>query len=177
MRLIGTSGSSGELQLAPEMSVYSVFQPDTVDEFAITCPDIGDLQEIEIIQGGNGHDWSSSRWKLEKVEVTCLQSLRIPATMDARDVQSTKTLAPLWVFRPRTKWLGVTPKGSEERKWEEKLKKASEEALHIEVANVLKPNGLKINVAGNSFIVNKKTITPPAITPCLTMGKVKDFNT
>ena len=56
-------------------------------------------------------------------------------------------------------------------------KKASEEALHIDVANVLKPNGLKINVAGNSFIVNKNTITPPASTPCLTMGKVKDFNT
>ena len=124
VRLIGTSGSSGELQLAPEMSVYSVFQPDTVDEFAITCPDIGDLQEIEIMQGGNGHDWSSSRWKLEKIVVTCLQSHADGGTGDHADL-SAKAASAQWhfVLPVQSKWLGSAPESLEaERALEEKLK-------------------------------------------------------
>ena len=45
-------------------------------------------------------------------------------------------------------------------------KKASEEALHMDVAKVSKPSGLNIKVAGNSFIVNRNTIAPPANIPC-----------
>ena len=56
-------------------------------------------------------------------------------------------------------------------------KNASDEALHMDVAKVSKPNGLNIKVAGNSFIVNKNTIAPPANMPCFTKGIVNVFKT
>jgi len=53
-------------------------------------------------------------------------------------------------------------------------KKASEDALHTAVDKVLNPSGLKINVAGSSFIVSKNTIANPAINPGRSKGKVID---
>jgi hypothetical protein len=53
-----------------------------------------------------------------------------------------------------------------------RAKKASEVADQIEVANVLKPMGLKISVAGSSFIVVRKTRAAPAKMPRRIMGRV-----
>ena len=51
-------------------------------------------------------------------------------------------------------------------------KSASEEALQTSVANVSKPKGLKIKVAGNSFMVSRNTSAPPANIPGLIKGRV-----
>ena len=51
-------------------------------------------------------------------------------------------------------------------------KKASEDADHMAVANVLKPSGLKMRVAGSSFIVMRKTSAAPDMTPGRTRGTV-----
>ena len=53
-----------------------------------------------------------------------------------------------------------------------RAKKASEAALQTEVARVSKPMGLKMSVAGNSFITSKKTSAAPARIPGLTRGTV-----
>ena len=53
-----------------------------------------------------------------------------------------------------------------------RAKNASEAALQIDVASVLKPGGLKINVAGSSFIVNRKTRPEPANIPRNARGRV-----
>ena len=136
MKLYGTDGSSEELELAPKGADVP-FQPSAVDEFAVTCPDIGDLQEIEIMQGGNGHDWSSSRWKLEKMVVTCIQSHADGGTGDHAD-QSAKTASAQWhfVLPVQSKWLGSAPESLEaERALDEKLE---EEQLLLERLEAVK---------------------------------------
>ena len=47
----------------------------------------------------------------------------------------------------------------------------------MDVAKVWKPMGLNINVAGNSFIVSKKTRAAPDTMPGRTNGRVTDENT
>src|SRR3990172_8289517 len=51
-------------------------------------------------------------------------------------------------------------------------KKACDAADHIAVDRVLKPIGLRINVAGSSFMTVKKTSAAPARIPDRTRGKV-----
>ena len=57
-----------------------------------------------------------------------------------------------------------------------RAKNASEAADQIEVAKVLKPMGLSINVAGNSFITSRKTKAHPASIPGRAMGSVTEEN-
>lgn len=52
------------------------------------------------------------------------------------------------------------------------VKYASEAADQVEVASVLKSKGLKMRVAGNSFIVNKNTNAAPINMPGLINGVV-----
>tara|TARA_Y100000031_G_C7934464_1_gene254206 strand:+ start:238 stop:528 length:291 start_codon:yes stop_codon:yes gene_type:complete len=56
-------------------------------------------------------------------------------------------------------------------------KNASEVAAQVEVARVVKPTGLRISVAGNSFMVSKKTKAAPEMMPGLTRGIVTDEKT
>ncbi len=58
-----------------------------------------------------------------------------------------------------------------------RAKKASDAAAQMEVANVVKPMGLKIKVAGNSFITNKKTNAAPDKTPGVINGSVTEEKT
>ena len=58
-----------------------------------------------------------------------------------------------------------------------RAKKASEAAAHIEVASVLNPMGLRINVAGNSFITSKNTSAAPDKIPGAINGNVTDEKT
>ena len=51
-------------------------------------------------------------------------------------------------------------------------KKASEAAAQIDVARVSNPMGLKINVAGSSFMVSRNTNAAPAKMPGRTNGTV-----
>ena len=53
-------------------------------------------------------------------------------------------------------------------------KNASEAADQMEVASVLKPMGLSINVAGSSFITSRKTKAHPANSPGRATGSVTD---
>ena len=56
-----------------------------------------------------------------------------------------------------------------------RAKNASDAALQIDVASVLKPGGLKINVAGSSFIVNRKTRPEPANIPRNARGRAVSY--
>ena len=58
-----------------------------------------------------------------------------------------------------------------------RAKNASEAAAQMDVANVVKPMGLKMSVAGNSFIVSKKTRAAPDRIPGSTRGRVTEVNT
>ena len=75
------------------------------------------------------------------------------------------------------------PKGTEEARISKRAgaaaraKKASEAAAQMEVANVVKPMGLKIRVAGNSFMVSKNTRAAPDRIPGSTKGRVIDMKT
>ena len=51
-------------------------------------------------------------------------------------------------------------------------KNASDAADHMDVASVVKPVGLRINVAGNSFIVSRNTMAAPARMPVRNNGSV-----
>lgn len=72
--LVGTKGESGKQRLVHEGEDAEIFRPGHVDEFAVTCTDIGELTALIVQHDNNGSDWSSSRWKLDKIVVTCLQS-------------------------------------------------------------------------------------------------------
>jgi hypothetical protein len=51
----------------------SLFSPGHIDEFALTCEDLGDIQTCTIGHENDGLDSNTSAWKLEKVVVTCIQ--------------------------------------------------------------------------------------------------------
>lgn len=53
---------------------HAIFQPGHVDEFAITASDLGDLYECRVWHQNDGVDMQSSRWKLDKIIVTCIQN-------------------------------------------------------------------------------------------------------
>ena len=58
-----------------------------------------------------------------------------------------------------------------------RAKNASCDAAQIDDARVVKPIGLRISVAGNSFIVSRNTRAAPVRTPGRTSGKVTVNNT
>ena len=57
-----------------------------------------------------------------------------------------------------------------------RAKKASEVNDHTEVARVVKPVGLRIRVAGSSFMVSRNTREAPATMPGRAAGSVTDVN-
>jgi hypothetical protein len=70
LEIYGVGGaSSGKHRLAydvPEMKA-NLFAPGHVDEFTITCPDLGALESVRVWHDNDGADWNSSRWKLSKL--------------------------------------------------------------------------------------------------------------
>ena len=115
VQLHGTTGSSGWRTLAQEgegisdtQSHLDVFAPGGVDEFAITCMDLGDLQRIDLRQEGNGKDQNSSLWKLGHVAITTVKN----ETSAARSVKTQDN--PNWIFVPcpGEEWIGRFPRGS-----------------------------------------------------------------
>jgi hypothetical protein len=44
-----------------------IFHAGSIDEFAISCEDLGDVHTLRIWHDNDGQDLQSSRWKLEKV--------------------------------------------------------------------------------------------------------------
>ena len=115
IRLHGSRGESGWRTLAQEGEGISemagnvdVFSPGGVDEFAITCTDLGDLQTIEVRQGGDGHDQNTSLWKVGRIAITTTQH----RATDKITGQSVKTINnPHWIFVPKSgeEWLGRFP--------------------------------------------------------------------
>lgn len=57
-----------------------------------------------------------------------------------------------------------------------RAKNASDAADQMEVARVVNPMGLRMSVAGNSFITSKNTRAHPASNPGRTIGNVTDEN-
>jgi hypothetical protein len=52
-----------------------MFRPGAVDEFAVTCADVGDIASLKVINMNDGHDWNSSRWKLGEEHQLCTHSI------------------------------------------------------------------------------------------------------
>ena len=50
-----------------------LFSPGHIDEFAITCEELGDIVQCKIGHANDGHDCNTSAWKVAKVVVTCIQ--------------------------------------------------------------------------------------------------------
>lgn len=70
----GSSSGPQQLSAANNSPVPSVlFQPGHVNEFTIACQDLGDITRVRLWHDSDGRDWSSSRWKLDKVIITCIQ--------------------------------------------------------------------------------------------------------
>lgn len=117
IRLHGCADESGWRTLAQEgegisehHSDVDVFAPGGVDEFAITCTDLGELRSIEVRQEGNGRDQNTSLWKISRIAITTTQH----QATDKAAGQSVKTDDnPHWIFipKPGEEWLGRTPPG------------------------------------------------------------------
>jgi hypothetical protein len=68
-------------KLANSEDPSKIFVPGDVDEFAVTCGELGDIVGVEFFIGdpkidGADYvpgDWNDKRWKVEKVAVTCVQ--------------------------------------------------------------------------------------------------------
>ncbi len=102
---------------------HEIFQPGSVDEFAITANDLGDLHECRVWHRNDGVDMQSSRWKLDKVVVTCIQSHNTvgasgyavlhPHGKGDTAIRSVKTSdSDQWHFLAHGHWLSVD-KGSD----------------------------------------------------------------
>jgi hypothetical protein len=130
---LGNLTSSPPQRLVHEGEDAEIFRPGHVDEFAVTCPDIGDLKTLEIKVDRNGKDWSSSMWKLDRVVVTCLQShkgeeMGVSPRGEHVD-KSVRTENSLqWHFVPPEKWIGPRPPSTleQEKSLELKLRKCED---------------------------------------------------
>lgn len=114
MMLHGTNMDSDPQRLVHEGDDAEIFRPGHVDEFAVTCPDIGDLTALTVQVDTRGNDWSSCMWKLDKVVVTCLQSPKGEENGESpRGEHVAKSVATAdslqWYFVPPQKWIGSTP--------------------------------------------------------------------
>ena len=111
--LHGTTSSTPQRLVNPGEDA-EIFLPGHVDEFAVTCPDIGDLKAIDIKVDRDGNDWSSSMWKLDRVVVTCLQSHKGEEMGESPrgehvDISVRTANALQWHFVPAEKWIGPRP--------------------------------------------------------------------
>ena len=115
-------------RLVHEGEGAEIFRQGGIDEFAVTCQDIGDLTAVTVTVDRNGNDWSSSMWKLDKIVVTCLQSHKGGEHMGSPSGEnvdkSIRTAnSSQWHFVPAQQWIGPRPPStrSEERDLREKL--------------------------------------------------------
>jgi hypothetical protein len=110
-------------EIHEEHNEHATFQAGHVDEFAITANDLGDLCECRIWHLNDGVDMQSSRWKLDKVVVTCIQSHNTsgasgytslhPHGKGDNAIRSVKTSdSDQWHFLAHGHWLSVD-KGSD----------------------------------------------------------------
>jgi hypothetical protein len=75
IKLHGTSGRESEERiLRPADQHADSLLPGCVDQFCITCVDLGDLSHITIGHDNDGEDAFTSRWKVDRVIVTCVSS-------------------------------------------------------------------------------------------------------
>ena len=85
------------------------FAAGSVDEFAISCDDLGDVTTCRVWHDNDGADWNTSRWKLAKVVVTCIQHHAPPASIysstesgdGALSYHTAGATGPLWFGRRR----------------------------------------------------------------------------
>jgi hypothetical protein len=83
-----------------------------VDQFCITCADLGDLSHIKIGHDNDGRDAQTSRWKVDKVVVTCAANQRGKEGKGDHAVFSGWTTSKQWHFVLRDedenggKWIG-----------------------------------------------------------------------
>lgn len=81
IKLHGRDKMSDEMGLVIEAK-DNAFLPGCTDEFTFTCAPLGDLKAITIGHDNKGMDSHTSRWKVDKVVVTCLRSEKAPGVGD-----------------------------------------------------------------------------------------------
>lgn len=115
IEMVGTLGSSGVHSLnayTPREERDGIFRAGSIDEFAISCTDLGDIYQLRIWHDNDGSDLQSSRWKLDKVVVTCIQSSTASHASGkgdfAHDTKKTSD-SDQWHFVPQAHWLGCSP--------------------------------------------------------------------
>lgn len=126
-------------RLVREGDDAEIFRQGGIDEFAVTCQDMGDLTAVTVTVDRNGNDWSSSMWKLDKIVVICLQSHKGGEDMGSPSGgsvdRSIKTAnSSQWHFVPAQKWIGPHPPStrSEEQDLKEKLMELEDREEKIE---------------------------------------------
>ena len=98
---------------------------------------ITDIETLEIWHENDGIDWNTSRWKLHKAVVTCLQSSLhsdSPSRGGKGDhaQRTTKTTdSAQWHFVPKEPWLGCVPESTVDL--ERKLQMAREEQVRVQL--------------------------------------------
>ena len=85
-----------------------LFQPGEVNEFSVTCADVGDITAVTVMHDNDGYDWNSSRWKLERIVITCLQDSPHHSVATTPAGGGLKSSANQWQFVLEQKWLGCT---------------------------------------------------------------------
>lgn len=87
-----------------------------VDQFVLTCADVGAVEAVNCRHLNDGTDWQSSRWKLQEIAVTRLATSDLPTPgqqSPAVSVQSSSTrranVAWSFVPGPGAAWLSVDP--------------------------------------------------------------------
>ena len=75
IKLHGANGRESEERiLRPADQHADSLLPGCVDQFCITCVDLGDLSHITVGHDNDGKDAFTSRWKVDRVIVTCVSS-------------------------------------------------------------------------------------------------------
>lgn len=148
VRLIGSLGESGQHTLShyQPSDGGGVFKPGSIDEFAISCEDLGDIHTLEVWHDNDGDDLQASRWKLDKIVITCIQSTGAGAKGDfAQETKKTKD-SDQWHF-VLGNWLGCTPTDTTDTDEQLKEYELKIELLQIEVDKLRKA---KRAVLGNT---------------------------
>jgi hypothetical protein len=132
IEMTGASGSTQKQRL--EQPGCDVFRAGGVDEFPITCADIGEITHVTVMHDNDGYDWNTSRWKLDKIVITCL---RYDHSLVLKEGGASKPSArsnevSQWYGVLADKWIGCTSDESADARIREASRKLQE--YHDEIA-------------------------------------------
>jgi hypothetical protein len=167
VRLIGERGDSGQHTLSHyrPSDGDGVFKPGSIDEFAISCEDLGDIHTLEVWHDNDGHDLQASRWKLDKVVITCIQTSRASGKGDCADETKKTEDSDQWHFVVGG-WLGCTPAdtSSIDEQLHDRMSQMEQLQIEVDELNAAKRQMLSTTVHDCE---HSRAVIPigPAVTP------------